>query len=147
MTTTPPIPVLIADDDPDDRLLLCEAFRENRLPNPLHFVEDGQQLLDCLRADASRRRLPGLILLDLNMPRLNGREALLVLKADPLLQRIPVVILSTAACEEETRRCLAAGAAAFISKPDSYSALLDVVRRVGDYWLATDTQATERQPS
>ncbi len=141
------LPVLIADDDADDRLLLREAFRDSLLPNPLHFAEGGEQLLDSLqRSSDARQPLPALILLDLNMPRLDGHEALLALKGDARLCRIPVVILSTAA-EEEAQRCLEAGADAVIGKPSSYSGLLDVVRRLGDYWLATDALPPEPQPS
>lgn len=141
------LPVLIADDDADDRLLLREAFCDSLLPNPLHFAEDGEQLLDSLqRSSDARQPLPALILLDLNMPRLDGHEALLALKGDARLCRIPVVILSTAA-EEEAQRCLEAGADAVIGKPSSYSGLLDVVRRLGDYWLATDALPPEPQPS
>lgn len=147
-----PVPVLIADDDPDDRLLLREAFRDNRLPNRLHFTDDGQQLLDYLQwrppyEDARSHPLPGLILLDLNMPRMDGRETLLALKADAKLCRIPVVIFSTSTAEEDMQRCLASGADAYLSKPSSYSGLLDVVRRLGDHWLATAPLPQELQPS
>ncbi len=141
------LPVLIADDDADDRLLLREAFCDSLLPNPLHFAEDGEQLLHSLqRSSDARQPLPALILLDLNMPRLDGHEALVALKGDARLCRIPVVILSTAA-EEEAQRCLEAGADAVIGKPSSYSGLLDVVRRLGDHWLATDALPPEPQPS
>lgn len=152
MPDAQPVPILVADDDPDDRLLLREAFRDSRLANELHFAEDGQQLLDYLQrrppyGDARRHPLPGLILLDLNMPRVSGREALLALKDDPLLRRIPVVIFSTSSAEDEARDCLAAGAAAFIGKPSSYSGLLDVVRQLGDHWLATTPLPLEPQPT
>lgn len=140
--------VLIADDDADDRLLLSEAFRDSRLPNRLHFAENGQQLLDYLqpRPVTGHNRaagLPGLILLDLNMPCMDGRETLRALKADPLLCRIPVVIFSTSTSEEELQRCRADGAAACISKPNSYSALLDVVRQLGDHWLTPSNPPLE----
>ncbi|MCQ4347148.1 response regulator [Pseudomonas stutzeri] len=145
MPSIQPAFVLIAEDDPDDRLLLRDAFRDSRLPNALQFAEDGRQLLDYLQANADRP-LPGLILLDLNMPRLNGRETLQALKADPLLRRIPVVVFSTASCEEEIQRCRSEGAEDFISKPSSYSALLDVVRRLGDHWLDTAPLPPEPHP-
>lgn len=145
-STTPPS-VLIADDDADDRMLLANAFRDSRLPNPLHFVEDGEQLLEHLQCGSNTPPLPGLIVLDLNMPRLSGREALHALKADPRLRHIPVVVLSTSDCQEESQRCATAGACAYISKPNSYDALLDVVRRLGDYWIATGPLTTERQSS
>jgi CheY-like chemotaxis protein len=150
MTTAQPVPVLVGEDDPDDRLLLREAFRDSGLANALHFADDGQQLLDYLQRqppydDPVRHPLPGLILLDLNMPRMDGREALLALKADPRLRRIPVVVFSTSDALEDQNRCR--NADAWISKPSSYSALLDVVRHLGDHWLSTAPHAPEPQPS
>lgn len=133
-------PILIADDDPDDRLLTREAFSESRLPNRVDFVQDGEELLDYLNHrppydDAQRYPLPGLILLDLNMPRMDGRATLHALKADAVLCRIPVVVFSTSCDEEDIRHSYAAGADSFISKPASYSGLLDVVRSLNDYCL------------
>lgn len=133
-------PILIADDDPDDCLLTREAFSESRLPNRVDFVHDGEELLDYLNhrppyEDAQRYPLPGLILLDLNMPRMDGRTTLHALKADAVLCRIPVIVLSTSCDEEDIRRIYAAGANSFISKPASYSGLLEVVRRLSDYCL------------
>lgn len=137
-----PAPILIADDDLDDCLLTREAFSESRLPNRVDFVHDGEELLDYLNHrppydDARRYPLPGLILLDLNMPRMDGRATLHALKADPLLRRIPVVMLSTSCDEEDIRRSYAGGADSFISKPASYSGLLDLVRSLSDYCLET----------
>lgn len=133
-------PILIADDDPDDCLLTREAFSECRLPNRVDFVQDGEELLDYLNHrppynDAQRYPLPGLILLDLNMPRMDGRATLHALKADAVLCRIPVIVLSTSCDDEDIRRSYAAGADSFISKPASYSGLLEVVRRLSDYCL------------
>jgi CheY-like chemotaxis protein len=104
-----PITILMADDDPDDRLLLQEAWEENRLANVLHFVEDGEALMDYLHrrgryTSLINEPLPGLILLDLNMPKKDGREALRELKADPHLRRIPVVVLTTSKAEEDILR-------------------------------------------
>src|SRR5216683_1403524 len=104
-----PVSILMADDDADDRLMADKALREARLANGLLFVEDGAELMDYLYhrgkyADAAQNPLPGLILLDLNMPRKDGREALAEIKADPLLRRIPVVILTTSKAEEDILR-------------------------------------------
>lgn len=143
-----PVHILIADDDPDDCLLIREAFRECRLTNELRFVHDGEELLDYLRAappctDRQRQPLPGLILLDLNMPLKDGREALIEIKSDPRLRSIPLVILTTSTEEEDIRRSYANGANSFISKPISFSGLLDVIQAIGHYWLNTATLPTE----
>jgi CheY-like chemotaxis protein len=150
MTTFQPVSVLVGEDDPDDRLLLREAFRDSGLTNGLHFADDGQQLLDYLHRlppydDPAHHPLPGLILLDLNMPCMDGREVLLALKADPQLRRIPVVVFSTSDVEDDRQHCRAADA--WICKPSSYSALLDVVRHLGDHWLSTGPHALELQDS
>ncbi|MND65062.1 Response regulator rcp1 [compost metagenome] len=137
-----PVTILIAEDDPDDRLLTREAFSESRPANRVDFVHDGEELLDYLNHrppydDAQRYPRPGLILLDLNMPRMDGREALRALKAEPRLRDIPVVMLSTSCDEEDIRRSYADGVNSFISKPASFNGLLDVVRSLGDYCLET----------
>lgn len=141
MTDTPPVAVLVADDDPDDCLLMQEAFHESRLRNPLRFVHDGEQLLHYLRRhppydDDRRYPLPGLILLDLNMPLMDGREALIEIKRDPRLCSIPVVILTTSSESEDILGSYAGGVNSFISKPTSFSGLLEVVRTLGHYWLS-----------
>lgn len=135
-----PITILMADDDPDDRLMTQEAFVECRVANPLRFVNDGDELLDYLRregdfADAARFPMPGLILLDLNMPRRDGREALRDIKADPALRGIPVVILTTSKAEEDVLRSYQDGVNSFITKPVTFSALIEVVQALGKYWL------------
>lgn len=140
MSPVQPVHILIADDDQDDCLMTREAFRECRISNPLHFVHDGESLLDYLRhrppyTDPARYPRPGLILLDLNMPRMDGREALQVLKSDAELRSIPVVILSTSSADEEVQRSYALGVNSFITKPVSFSDLLEVVRNLGRYWL------------
>jgi CheY-like chemotaxis protein len=137
-----PVTILIAEDDPDDRLLTREAFSESRPANRVDFVHDGEELLDYLNHrppydDAQRYPRPSLILLDLNMPRMDGREALRALKAEPRLRDIPVVMLSTSCDEEDIRRSYADGVNSFISKPASFNGLLDVVRSLGDYCLET----------
>ncbi len=135
-----PITILMADDDPDDRLMTQEAFAECRLHNPLRFVSDGEELLDYLHrrgefADEVAYPMPGLVLLDLNMPRKDGREVLREIKADPRLRAIPVVILTTSKAEEDVVRSYQDGVNSFISKPVTFAALLDVVQTLGKYWL------------
>jgi CheY-like chemotaxis protein len=130
----------MADDDADDRLLAQEAMIESRLENPFRFVADGQELMDYLRrqgayaeADAPR---PGLILLDLNMPRKDGREALQEIRNDPDLRHIPVVILTTSRTEEDILRAYGLGANSFISKPVTFERMVDIVRSLGEYWFS-----------
>ncbi len=135
-----PITLLIADDDPDDRMLIRDALSESRLANELRFVGDGEELLDYLRqqgqyaAPGSAPR-PGLILLDLNMPRKDGREALREIKADPALRRIPVVVLTTSKAEADIFRSYDLGASSFIIKPVSFEGLVVVMKALGRYWF------------
>ncbi|MBL8702878.1 MAG: response regulator [Alphaproteobacteria bacterium] len=135
-----PITILIAEDDPDDRLLLKDAFDENRLTNELRFVGNGEELLAYLRrtgdfADPRNSPAPGLILLDLNMPKMDGREALRILKSDPQLQRIPVVVLTTSKAEEDIIRTYGLGVSSFIAKPVSFDGLINVVQVLTSYWI------------
>jgi len=134
-----PITILMADDDEDDRLLTSEAMEEARLINDLRFVEDGVELLDYLRREGAYGQpgaapRPGLILLDLNMPRMDGRTALQHIKADPILRRIPVVVLTTSKAEEDIMRSYDLGAASFITKPVTFSALVNLVSTLDRYW-------------
>ena len=134
------ISLVIADDDADDRMLIEDAFTECRLSNKRDYVEDGEDLLQYLRAEGrwSERKasdLPGLILLDLNMPRMDGRTALSHLKADPVLKRIPVVVLTTSKAEEDILRTYDLGVNSFISKPVTFDGLLQVVRALNHYWI------------
>ena len=142
MPSTPrqPITILMAEDDPDDRLLTQEAFAECRLGNPLRFAVDGEQLMDYLLRnspfeDPVEYPMPGLILLDLNMPRKDGREALREIKEHPDLRKIPVVILTTSKAEEDVVASYRDGANSFITKPVSFASLIDVVQALGNYWL------------
>lgn len=133
------ITILMADDDPDDRLLAAEAMRESRVANDLRFVEDGEQLLDYLRrrgrwADPALSPRPGVVLLDLNMPRMDGREALAAIKADPELRRIPIVVLTTSRAEADVLRSYDLGANSFISKPVTFGGLVEAMRVLGRYW-------------
>lgn len=133
--------ILMADDDPDDRMLIKEALDENKLPNVMHFVEDGKQLLDYLynRGDYAAKETfrPGLILLDLNMPRIDGREALRVIKSDPQLRRIPVVVLTTSRAEEDIFKTYDLGVNSFVCKPVRFEDLVEVTREIGTYWFST----------
>ena len=132
-----PIIILMADDDADDRMLTKEALEESRVLNELHFVEDGEELMDFLKnrgkySDAPR---PGLILLDLNMPRKDGREALKEIKADSELRRIPVVVMTTSKAEEDIFRSYDLGASSFITKPVTFDRLVELMRTLGQYWV------------
>jgi two-component system response regulator len=130
----------MADDDADDRQMTKEAFDESHLRNDLRFVEDGVELLDYLHrrgrfSDPETSPRPGLILLDLNMPRKDGREALQEIKADPRLRNIRVVVLTTSKAEADIIRTYDLSAASYITKPVTFAALLDVIKTLGKYWL------------
>lgn len=135
-----PITILMADDDPDDRELTREVFRESRLANEFHTVEDGEELMDYLHrrnryAHLNGAPLPGLILLDLNMPRKDGREALKEIKSDPHLRRIPIVVLTTSKAEEDILRSYDLGVNSYVTKPVTFSSLVELVRVLGRYWF------------
>src|ERR1700691_3684812 len=134
------ITIVLADDDPDDRKLTQDAFTENRLANQFHTVEDGEELMEylhrrgkyeSLRGDA----LPGLILLDLNMPRKDGREALKEIKADPELRRIPIVVLTTSKAEEDIVRTYDLGVNSYVTKPVTFKSLVELIKVLGRYWF------------
>lgn len=130
----------MADDDEDDRLLTQDALAESRVLNELHFVEDGVELLEYLErkgkfADKEISPRPGLILLDLNMPRMDGREALEAIKANPNLKGIPVVILTTSKQEEDMVKGYNLGAASYITKPVTFDGLVDLMKALGKYWV------------
>ena len=121
-------------------MLVKEAWEENRLANQLHFVEDGEELMDYLRrrgkyANLKDDPLPGMILLDLNMPRKDGREALQEIKADPRLRFIPVVILTTSKAEEDIFRAYDLGVNSFILKPVTFESLVDITLTLSKYWF------------
>jgi CheY-like chemotaxis protein len=135
-----PITILMAEDDPDDRELAREAFVESRLINDLRFVESGDELLDYLKrrgayAAPGAAPTPGLVLLDLNMPGMDGREALERIKSDPALRHIPVVVMTTSRAEEDVLRSYQHGANSYITKPVSFEGLGVVVRTLERYWL------------
>ncbi len=134
------IPILIADDDQDDCQMIREAFAESRLLNRLHFVHDGEELLDYLNhrgkyASAKDFPMPGLILLDLNMPKKDGREALKDIKENATLKQIPVVVLTTSQAEEDIFRTYNLGVNSFITKPVAFKALVQIMRDIGHYWF------------
>jgi CheY-like chemotaxis protein len=135
-----PIAILLADDDPDDRELAQQALAESRLANALQCVEDGEELMAYLRnegayADAAAHPRPGLILLDLNMPKKDGREALREIKADPELRHLPVVVLTTSKAEEDVYRSYDLGVNSFITKPVTFDGLVAVMQVLGRYWF------------
>jgi CheY-like chemotaxis protein len=147
-----PITIVLADDDADDRMLARDALAEARLANDLFFVNDGEELLDYLRhrgryADRAAAPRPGLILLDLNMPRMDGREALAAIKADPELRRIPVVVLTTSKAEEDIYRTYDLGVNSFITKPVTFDGLVNVMRTLGTYWFEIVELPTPRVES
>jgi CheY-like chemotaxis protein len=139
-TTRKPVIILIADDDADDRQFTREALETSRLVNELHFVVDGEDLLDYLlrrgryTAPGSAPR-PGLILLDLNMPKMDGRQALREIKTDPALRHIPIVILTTSRADEDIVRAYDLGANSFVSKPVTFAGLSEAMKAITHYWF------------
>jgi CheY-like chemotaxis protein len=134
------ITILMADDDEEDRELTREAMSDARLANEMRFVVDGQELLDYLRhegayADGADAHEPGIILLDLNMPKKDGREALAEIKSDPALCHIPVVVLTTSKAEEDIFRTYGLGVNSFITKPVTFAGLVEVLRAWSRYWF------------
>lgn len=138
--TAKSITILYADDDLEDQMLVKEAMEDCRLANPMHFVENGEELMDYLYRIGRYEHLkdsplPGLILLDLNMPRKDGREALAEIKADRNLRRIPVIVLTTSKTEEDVFRTYDLGISGFIVKPITFESLSNMVKIVGKYWF------------
>ena len=132
--------ILMVDDDPDDRLLFKEACEEVRLRNPLEFLENGEQLVDYLRRKGAYTHLegapyPGIILLDLNMPLKDGREALEEIKNDAALRHIPIIVLTTSKDEDDILSSYGLGASSYIVKPISLDRLMRVVNSIGEYWV------------
>ena len=134
-----PITILMADDDPDDQLMAKEAFEENRMANVLKFVNDGQELLDYLhlqgKYNSENAPKPGLILLDLNMPKKDGRTALQEIKSDSKLKRIPVIVLTTSKSDEDVLKSYDLGVSSFITKPVTFEDLVKVTKEIGSYWF------------
>jgi CheY-like chemotaxis protein len=136
-----PITILVCDDDEDDRMLTQQALEDAHISNSVRFVEDGEQLLDYLyqrrkyAGETGKAPRPGLILLDLNMPRIDGREALKTIKGDPSLRDIPIVVLSTSRLDEDIARSYQLGVNSFITKPVTFSGLVEAMNVLGRYWL------------
>jgi CheY-like chemotaxis protein len=126
--------IVFADDDADDRLLLLEAFEENKLSCKLDFVEDGVALMNYLKKNEYE---PSLILLDINMPRKDGKQILKELKDNTLWRHIPVIMFTTSKSPEDIRMCYELGANSFIVKPSSFESLVDVTNTIGKYWMET----------
>jgi CheY-like chemotaxis protein len=134
------IVILLADDDPDDREMTRKALQRNHLADHFYTVSDGEELLDFLHhrgkyLPPAESPTPGLILLDLNMPKMDGREALAEIKADRALRRIPVVVMTTSKAEQDVFRTYDLGSNSFISKPTSLAALVEVMKVIGQYWF------------
>jgi len=144
--------ILMADDDPDDRLLARRALEKHGLAGALRTVEDGEELMDYLHrrgpyADPALSPRPALVLLDLNMPRKDGREALAEMKGDPALRQIPVVVLTTSRSEEEIFRSYDLGANSYVTKPVTFDGLVEVMGALGIYWLRTVSLPTDPPPA
>jgi CheY-like chemotaxis protein len=137
MADRAPIRLLMAEDDPEDQLLVQKAFQKARLANHLDIVEDGEELLDYLfrRGEFANAHRPDLILLDLNMPRKDGREALHEIKADPELHQIPIVVLTSSSADEDIVRSYDLGVNSYIEKPVTFEKLVEVVEALEKYWF------------
>ncbi|MGW1208660.1 response regulator [Streptomyces sp. NPDC002499] len=138
--TTPPaatIDVLLVEDDPGDELMTREAFEDNKIGNTLHVVRDGEEALEFLyqRGDHTNAPRPGLILLDLNLPKYDGRQVLEKIKSDPELAHIPVVILTTSAAEEDILRSYKLHANAYVTKPVDLDQFIAAVRQIDDFFV------------
>jgi CheY-like chemotaxis protein len=133
------IHILFAEDDPDDRLLTRRALQKSRLANTIATVEDGEELMDYLYErgayEGQSNPRPGLILLDLNMPRMDGREALKLIKNDPDLRRIPVIVLTTSEAEHDILQSYDLGVNAFVTKPVTFDGLVDAIQALGEFWF------------
>ncbi|MCW2983933.1 MAG: response regulator [Conexibacter sp.] len=135
------ITILMADDDEDDRVLTADALRRSRVVNDMRFVVDGDDLMKYLRGEGAYAEggipapRPGLILLDLNMPKKDGREALAEIKGDPELRQIPVVVLTTSKAEEDVFRTYDLGVNSFVSKPVTFEQLVEVMTAMACYWF------------
>jgi CheY-like chemotaxis protein len=135
------VKILLVDDDLEDQQMTREAFAANRLANEIVCVNDGEELMDYLRrrgrySELKKAPLPGLILLDLNIPRKDGRETLKEIKADPELRRIPIVVLTTSNAEEDILRSYNLGANSYVTKPASFKSLVDRIKVLGQDWFA-----------
>ena len=140
---TEPITVLLVEDDPGDVVLIQEAFEHNKVRNDLHIVGDGVEALDFLRSDGPR---PDLILLDLNLPRKDGREVLAEVKGDSSLRSIPVVVLTTSKAEEDILRSYDLHANAYVTKPVDFNRFIEVVRQIDEFFVTVVKLPAHRPP-
>ena len=133
--------ILLAEDDADDRMLIQEGFEESSIPNPVRWVENGRDLLRFLKKEGEFSKIaddmPCLVLLDLNMPIMDGREALKIMKQDPELKHIPVIILSTSSAEEDIEKTYNLGVNSYITKPSTFKRLVSTIDELSKYWLET----------
>ena len=137
-----PASILIAEDDPEDRLLTIDALEDGQIEREVYFVEDGEELMNYLKnrgpfGDPQAYPTPKLILLDLNMPRKDGREALKEIKRDPELCHIPVVVLTTSKAQDDIDRSYHLGVNSYITKPVSFSGLVEIMSSLSSYWFKT----------
>ena len=140
MKNKPAVPILVADDDLEDCKILEEAMKQSKLMNSIHFVHNGEELLSYLRregpfSDDNQFPMPGLILLDWNMPKKSGREALAEIKKDEKLKHIPVVLLTTSAAEENIMRAYDLGVNSYVQKPVGFDSFVTMMRELGHYWF------------
>ena len=138
MTQAPtPIDILLVEDDPGDVLMTREAFEHHKIRNALHVVSDGVEALEFLKREGrfGEAPRPGLILLDLNLPRKDGREVLGEIKQDPRLRSIPVVVLTTSEADEDILRSYDLHANAYVTKPVDFERFVEVVRKIDDFWV------------
>jgi CheY-like chemotaxis protein len=141
--------LLIGEDDKDDRLLLQEAFNDNGFSNQLTFVRDGEELLNFLRKKEgfiTASVLPDLIMLDLNLPKKDGREVLKEIKQDSSLRKIPVIIFSTSGSHYDISSCYELGANCYMIKPQTYKELVDAIGRIGNFWFELVEFSTKIEP-
>lgn len=136
------LPILIADDDEDDRFLIKAAFEECGSTIPLFFVQDGLELMQYLNnenayTDASVYKQPSLILLDLNMPKKDGREIIQEMRSNSNFKAIPIVVLSTSNAPSDIKTCYELGANSFITKPSSFEGLLEIIKNLQQFWFVT----------
>lgn len=144
------IPILLAEDDPDDVAITQRALKKANILNPLYVVRDGEEVMEYLEhrgryGSPEKAPRPGLILLDLNMPRMNGREVLKEVKGNPALRRIPIVILTTSKQEEDIIRSYDDGANTYITKPVEFHQFMEIVQALGRYWLCIAEIPTDKR--
>jgi CheY-like chemotaxis protein len=144
--------ILLTDDDEEDLEMTVEALRASRLGNDLRTTRDGEELMDYLLrrgqyADPSAAPMPGLILLDLNMPKKDGREALAEIKANPKLRQIPIIVLTTSKAEEDIFRSYDLGVNSFITKPVTFAGLVEAMKVLSQYWFEIVELPDGRAPS